>query len=539
MTTHDRTFNLSSEAVVPVARGSERRMVSVLEALTDAHQIDGLALPMPTMVPAVLRQVLLPVIVDALGPPRSKDEWAERWAAGAFDAEVIRAYLTEHQDRFDLFHPVQPFAQVAGLRSPKDETKPSSLLIPNLPNGNNVPLFQPRSEGDPPALSPGDAALWLLHAQCWDTAAIKTGAVDDPKMKGGKTTGNPVASLGRLGVIVPQGRTLFHTLMLNTPILAGGLSDGDRPQWRADPLGPAWEERGPLGLLDLWTWQSRRIRLVVDDGDDPTVSRVLVAAGDRLVTDPEREWHTAWRIEKKPKKDQPTHRPRQLRAGRSAWQGFDALLALDPPAGSEAGTSRLIEQMGGLREQIGIDHPVNVLTVGIVYGNQSAVVEHVVSDTIPLPVAALRQDAELRDALMTVADQADRLARALNRLADDLRRAQGGDATPWDQGQRPEVEILAQLDPWVRRLLTGLQAHPEQHDDALDAWEQVAYRATWTVAERLLTGVPPSAFAGRATPDGKWVHRPALAEAVFRRAVTDILPRSLLRPDPAQPAEAS
>jgi CRISPR system Cascade subunit CasA len=186
-----------------------------------------------------------------------------RWQRGEFAREPFDAYLDERAARFDLFHPARPFAQVAGLRTAKDETKPVSLLVPRLAAGNNVPIFSARTESDPPALTPAQAARALLAAHCWDTAAIKSGAFDDPAAKAGKTTGNPTGPLGQLGVIVPVGATLFHTLLLNLPILPQGLEPKDRPQWQADdPATSAWSARSAAGLLDPLTWQARRIRLV-------------------------------------------------------------------------------------------------------------------------------------------------------------------------------------------------------------------------------------------------------------------------------------
>lgn len=162
--------------------------------------------------------------------------------AGRFtedEAEQLVRYLgpSGYGGRFRLFDPVRPFAQAGGLTALTGETKPSTLLVPSIATGNNVPLFSAVTEADDLDLTPAQAALWLLHAQCWDTAAIKTGAVGDPQAaKGNKTTGNPTGPLGQLGVIVPTGRTLYETLLLNTPVLADGLDPADRPQW-------AWPER--------------------------------------------------------------------------------------------------------------------------------------------------------------------------------------------------------------------------------------------------------------------------------------------------------
>ncbi|WP_067634938.1 type I-E CRISPR-associated protein Cse1/CasA, partial [Actinomadura latina] len=170
------------------------------EVLHRAGEISEIVVDLPTQSPALLRQMLLPVVVDALGVPADRRAWADRFAQGAFsgaELDKLDTYLEEHRSRLDLFHPETPFAQVAGLCTAKGETKGSGLLVAAEATGNNVPLFSARTEGEPPKLAPADAALWLLHAQCWDTAAIKTGAVGDPMVKSGKTTGNPTGPLGQ------------------------------------------------------------------------------------------------------------------------------------------------------------------------------------------------------------------------------------------------------------------------------------------------------------------------------------------------------
>lgn len=519
------TFDLTEQPWIPVDHEGQPTMVSLREALGRAHEFGDVTPPRATLVPALLRQVLLPVVIHACGIPRGEDEWAERWDAGCLDRQAIDTYLDGQRHRFDLFHPETPFGQVAHLETPKGERKPSSLLIPSINVGNNVPLFSARTEAEPPELTPADAAQWLLYTHCWDTAAIKTGAVGDPRMKGGKTTGNPTGPLGQLGVVIPTGRSLFETLLLNTPIVYDGLPTDDRPQWCADPLGPAWAERPPLGLLDLLTWQSRRIRLFPAEGPAGTVvHEVIVAAGDRLVPDPDLEPHTAWNVNTKPKKGEMARRPRRLRAGRTGWQGLDGLLAVDPPPDGAMESSLLLRQVGRLADVVGETYPLSVLTVGVIYGSQWAVVDHVVVDQVPVPVAGLRVEPQLRGALTEMVQQSDDIARALNFLEADLRRAQGGDPIPWDRGQRTSVELIHDLDLSARRLLAGVQREPGRVEDGQRAWQKTGFRAAMHLADRLLDNVPPSAFAGRTDEERNRVHRPANAEASFRRSLAKALP---------------
>jgi len=532
------TFDLVHEPWIPVAgRGGPRR-ASLRDCLVSAHEIDGLAAS-PLEAVAVLRQVLLPVYLDAvfaeprLPPPRDADHWERLWQVGRLDGELIDAYLARHAGRFQLFGE-RPFAQVAGLRTARDETKPVSLLIPSAAAGNNVPLFSARTETDPPALSPAQAVMALLAAHCWDTAGIKTGAAGDPLAKAGKTTGNMTGPLGSLGVVVPLGPNLAKTLLLHTPFTPQPFRTADRPQWRAEPADdsypgtPAWSTRPALGLLDLLTWQARRIRLIPEPGSDgrAVVRRVVLAAGDRLADIPQGyEPHTAWRLSPKLKRQVPVRHV----AGRAAWRGLEPLLAVGGDPGDQVTSTDRLRQIGELRmeECLPGDLPLQVLTVGLEYGTQSAVVVDVIADQIPLPVAALAPSGPVRDFLDRIVRQADDLRGAANRFGDDLRQAAGGNKLAWDKGQRAGDTLIHEFTPVARRILAGLQKEPGRVGEADGAWRATARRLAIDAAEPLLACVPPESFLGRELRDGH-VRRASVAEARYRGAIDKILgPREL------------
>ncbi|NYI03450.1 CRISPR system Cascade subunit CasA [Allostreptomyces psammosilenae] len=528
----------------------------MVEALLDAHRFRDLVVDLPTQKPALLRQLLLPIVIDAIGLPADRAEWAAVFAAGRFTDEHrdrITNYLGSHRHLFDLFSPVEPFGQVADLHTAKNETKGAALLVATAATGNNVPLFSSRTEADPLELTPAQAAHWLLHTHCWDTASIKTGVVGDPQVKSGKTTGNPTGPLGQLGVVLPVGRTLFETLMLNLPA-EGKPAPDDLPQWRRrDRAGepwktrsvatPAWQTRNPTGLLDLLTWQSRRIRLFPEQTTDGIrVSRVIVAAGDRLEQIPDIEPHTAWIIDppsgakKKAGGAARLPRPRRHQPGKAAWRGLEALLAIDwqdvEATKTRAGfrTSRLLDALRVRQHHMPDGYPLQVELTGISYGTQSAVIEDILHDSIPLPLTALDPYSLTFTSLLGVADQAERLANAVNNLSADLRRAAGAEPIPWDKGQRPGETLLHALDPLVRRLLAGLRQVGEDFDEAergLLAWERAAARQTWLVAEQLIATAAPGVFAGRTiTKDGKdRTYRLSSAETAFRSQLDTVLTR--------------
>jgi CRISPR system Cascade subunit CasA len=487
-----KSFDLITEPWIPVVAGGQRIEVSLLQALTQAQDIHGLALEEPLVAVAILRQVLLPVVLDACGAPSTEDAWAERWETGRLDRRRITDYLQQHADRFDLFHPVQPFGQVAGLRTAKDETKPVSLLLPALATGNSVPLFSSRTEADPPSLSLAEAARATLSAHCWDVAGIKSGAVGDPEARGGKGYGSPTGPLGALGIVVPVGADLAGTVNLNLPILPDGIREGDRPQWRGEPQRPVWQRRPARGLLDLLTWQSRRIRLIPeplsgDGAGDAVVREIVLASGDRLDPLPiDTEPHTQWKRVDAPAAGKAPQRPLQHQTHRSAWQGLPSLLATGRHVQSVS-TSALLEQLADLRAEglVPVDMPLQVLSVGIAYGSQSAA------------VAALTVEGDVRQLLTAVVTDAEALRIAANRLGDGLRQAGGGGKVAWDQGQRLGDSLLHDLTPCVRRLLSGLQREPDRLDEAQAAWRDTARAAALGIIDPAVQATAPSAFAGR------------------------------------------
>ncbi|SDT81891.1 CRISPR system Cascade subunit CasA [Streptomyces sp. TLI_053] len=547
-------YNLVDEPWLTVrsAGGRPPLELGIAEVLARAHELEGVVVEFSTQLPAVLRQVLLPVVAHATGAPRTLHDKGQRLSRdGGFtkdELREIRTYLDEHRAQFDLFDPKNPFGQVAGLRTAKDETKGSAALVATAASGNNVPLFASRTDADPLDLTPAQAAHWLVHAHCWDTAAIKTGVVGDDQVKAGKTTGNPTGPLGQLGVIVPTGRTLYETLLLNLPVTPPTVLGV--PQWLRGPHGPAWKPRAAEGLLDLWTWQARRIRLVPhEDGSGQLrVARVVISAGDRLTPMPEREPHTAWTFTAPAKKSataRPERRPRRHTQGKAAWRGLDALLSAtrQGPEGAFE-TSVLLDEISGLREigSLDADYPLQVETFGMVYGTQSAVVEDVLHDSIPLSLLALHQDSEAHELLLDVAEQAEQLARAVNNLSADLRRAAGAEPVPWDKGQRPGEFLLHLLDPLVRRLLAGVRGagdDEEQLHQGRLAWEEVAHRHAREAADALLLAAPAATFGGRtleqpgkageAAKAGKAgrtrSYSLGAAGANFRRQLDEILPR--------------
>lgn len=524
------TFNLIDELWIPVLRTGEHLPVdlSIRDALRAMQEIDRLACDPPIIEAAIIR-LLLAIVIDASGDvPRDRVE-AEEAASAGFDLAAIDAYLDAHRGRFDLFDPVAPFGQVAGLATATGAVKPVSLLACTLPTGNGVPLFVPVDDADRLTFTPADAARWLLTCQLFDGGAIKSGAIGDPAVRAGKTTGNPPAIGGQFGVTIAEGRTLADTLTVNTPYIPHGLDRDDAPWWRRDPPTAVWENRRPFGILDQLTWQSRRIRLVHDA--DGTVTGCVVTAGDRsedftqsLYVEP----HVTLRYTKKGD----AWRPASFRAAKSAWRELDALIATtraDQPADGDRLTTTPLRQYPEKFQDL--DMPITVALYGVEYDSNRASVTDLIADRVSLPASALLHSSRSRMLLTRIVQDADELRQGLNALENDLRRCVAAAPSAWDQGDKPGDRFVHLIDTDVRQIFAEVAAG--DLEALAGRWRRIAFRAATTVADEVFASFGPRVFSGfDEARDGKAPirHRAATADRRWRARLSKCIGESRALP---------
>src|SRR5690606_34588907 len=253
----------------------------------------------------------------------------------------ITDYLGEFRDRFDLLHPEHPFYQVADLRAEKKQIYGLERLIGDVPAG--LPFLTTRAGSGMESISPAEAARWLVHCQAYDTSGIKTGAVGDPRVKGGRGYPIGTGSVGSLGGDHLEGVTMRETLLLNLVPIAPGWQHADErdlPVWERAPQTAAEEPdatRGPYGLLSLYTWQSRRIRLF---GDRSRITGAMISIGDRLdwqdrhLLEPMSVWGRS-AVRERAQKRTPVYLPRPHDHTRALWRGLQTLLPAPPSPGGE------------------------------------------------------------------------------------------------------------------------------------------------------------------------------------------------------------
>lgn len=481
--------------------------LSLTDTIRQAHLLAGMAGELPTQVFALTR-LLLAVLHRSVRGPRDVEHWTQLWAQDALPADEVQAYLAQHHHRFDLFDDEVPFFQVAGLHTGKDEVSALTKLIADVPNGN--PFLTMRVGRGTASMTAAEAARWVVHCQAFDPSGIKSGAVGDPRVTGGKGYPIGVAWSGHLGGVLVEGATLRETLLLNLiaqddPRYAE-WTDTDVPAWERPPLGPAPEAlggRSVLGPVDLFTWQSRRIRL---ERAGPMVTGVLICNGERLTPQNQHnaEPCTAWRRsqnQEKTRGEALVYMPREHDPEKSVWRGLQALLpgtsGRQVAGGQPMLAPLVLEWLARLQSEGAVprDHLFRVRTVGMLYGPQSSTVAEVVDDALSLRAVLLEQGAAaLARTAVSGVGAAEACARAVGKLAGTLAEAGGGEYP----GPRDRAEELAyaELDTPFRAWVAGLD-HGSEALDALEQWHVQARRIVRRLGRDLVEQAPPAAWSGR------------------------------------------
>ncbi|MFE2373226.1 type I-E CRISPR-associated protein Cse1/CasA [Streptomyces sp. NPDC059398] len=548
------TFDLLTRPWLPVQRLDGRMAeLSLEEVFSQAGDLRRLVGDLPTQELALLR-LILAILHDALDGPAELEDWSKLWQSKDPFAGVAD-YLTAHRDRFDLLHTETPFFQVATLSTAKGEIAPLNRIVADVPNGE--PFFTMRR----PAverLSCAEAARWLVHTHAYDSSGIKSAMVgDEGRAKAGKVYPLGVGSAGQLGGVFAEGSTLRETLLLNLIPYDEGIIDApgapgdDLPAWRRPPCGPgatadAPAVRRPSGLCDLYTWQSRRMRLHVENG---WVTGVVLGYGDPLT--PYAPWKlepmTGWRrspAQEKKQGRQLVYMPRQHDPNRASWRGMASLLPARRSASDDSGRGTpaslpcgVVRWLALLATEGELD-PLALLRVrlvGTVYGTQQSVVDEIVDDAVALPVVLLHEENPAYGVVaIDAVKDADEAVTALGHLAGNLARAAGSSPTAASDAARDLG--FGELDGPYRRWLAELAQH-SRPESARRQWQATVRRHIVRLSRSLLDSAGPAASEGRIVDipgSGKrWVND-ASAELWFRLRLKRVLPSPHL-PGPTPP----
>ena len=541
------SFNLLDEPWIRVTRlDGAPAEVSLLALFREATDIAGIHGEIASQDVAILR-LLLAISHRTMDGPEDLDTWREYWEDPERLGRDAAAYLERYRERFDLRDPDRPFFQVAGIHAASGKTSELESLIVDVPNGN--PFFTTRIAQGLESISWAEAARWLVHVHAFDPSGIRTGAVGDPRVKGGK--GYPIGPgwTGQIGTVTVTGESLERTLLLNTvvcerlPDLANVDPEQDLAPWERESDGPAGShDLVPAGPVSCYTWQTRRTLL---HGDDAGVTGLFLGNGDKAT--PQNRYlvepMTAWRYSEPQtrKFKAPVYMPRKLPTDRAFWRGLSTLVAqLSPPITVKgAGEVTRYRSPGVVsfyqelmrRRIVPASGLIPLHAVGIEYGAQEAVVTELVDDVLSLPAGLLDPENERLLAVVRGAmEETEQVAAALRSLAANLDRARGGSPDTASAAREHTGTAFYQvIDERFPRWLASLDE--EDLDRAHARWRERLRSEALRQQEALAAAVPDTAFAGRG--EGKGRADVGKALLFFRLA----LARTLQLPQHDTPAE--
>ena len=545
------SFNLLDEPWIRVTRlDGAPDEVSLLSLFREAADIAGIHGEIASQDTAVLR-LLLAICHRAMDGPEDLDVWEEYWRdPGSLGRDAVD-HLERHRERFDLRDPDRPFFQVAGIRAASGKLWGLKSLIADVPNNN--PLFTTRIAEGLESIGWAEAARWLVHVHAFDPAGIRSGAVGDPLAKKGRSFPIGTGWAGQIGTVTVMGENLERTLLLNAVVcgeldgLNGVDPASDLAPWEREPDGPArTPAREPLGPVDCYTWQTRRVLL---HGDDDGVTGLFLGNGDRAT--PQNRFlvepMTAWRYSEPQsrKLKAPVYMPCKLPTDRAFWRGLSTLVAQLSPKITVKGAGEVTRYRSPgvvsfyqdlmYHEIVPLTGLIPLHAVGIEYGSSESTVAELVDDVLSLPAGLLNpENKRLLAVVRGAMEETEQVAATLRNLAANLDRARGGSPDTASAAREHAGAAFYQvIDERFPRWLASLDQ--EDPDRAHALWCERLRSEALEQQEALASAVPDTAFAGRG--EGKGRADVGKALLFFRRALNKAVPAPAQQDAPVEDAE--
>lgn len=400
-------FNLLDEPWIPVCttRGDVRE-VSLADVLLNAGDYVALSEPSPPNLVA-LHRLLLAILHRALTTHHGKwtDKDRARWFLDGLPQAPIRAYLEQWRDRFWLFHPTQPFMQVAALaeaEETRDKLKAGAQVELGRANGNTPVMFDHSFDDAPQSVSCAAACRNILGLLQFTPGGLVKTVRDSDK----------AGALANTAAVVPLGSNLAESLLLALhPFDARG---DDLPSWERFPPTITTLLADPTlasGPNDRYTRLSRAV-LLVSDGDTGQVRRLRFAAGIALNEDPNAPDPMAcYRVNREGKPIRVS-----FSEGRSIWRDLPSLVP--DPSRSKDIPAAVLEWAANLHQALGRETaPMRILTAGL--ASDQAKLLRWRTESIELP-GVLLVHADAGDLLRMQVRFAEDMYFALSRIYGDF-----------------------------------------------------------------------------------------------------------------------
>lgn len=507
----DRSYNLVDQPFIPCINANGQRVeLGLRDTLVRARELREIRDDSP-LVTVALHRLLLAILHRVFGP-KSLSEWGSLFVKGHWDPAPLGAYFSRWMRRFDLFSDNRPFYQTAGMETP--EPLPAVSLYDQFSAGHNATLFDHTTDLDTAGLTPAEAARGLVARQAF---AIGFGKSPVCKISGREVpTGYRTdAPLTRGATMVINGANLFETLACNLTAYKDDPAQ-DLPVWEQDDPERLMDQKLPNGRIDLYTWQSRRLRLILAEDDDkpPRVGRVHFAQGRSLhkdVSDPMKPYR---------RDEQRAWVPFTIDPRKAVWRDSASLLQIahrtdrDQPPSAIQWAARAV----------GYLPPARAITLAV-YGvatdtGKAASLLLWRHETMPLPLVYLGDEVLLSclaEAIAAAEQAADALRNATWALGDNLCPGSGGGKErrnrirDFVQGLQADTRYWAQLEQPFRRLLLDLPGDEPHRSACRTGWADTVLAAAHRSFDQIVEGLGDSSRVLRAVySDTPWGARKTL-----------------------------
>ena len=457
-------FNLIDEPWIPVRWLDGRHgELGIRDTLLQAERIAEIQDASPLVV-AALHRFLLAVLYRALEGPADGQQ-AKTWFKQGWAGGKIEAYLEKWRERFWLFDPRYPFAQISSFE-PRIWRAWTVLAAEHNADNAKV-LFDHVDVNRAGAIAPAQAIRWLLATQTFSVSCGKS-----------ELSHTGTAPSATAVMALPLGRNLFDTLSYalvpqNRLVLAGDLPVWEREPETLEALKGGCE-RAVSGFADRYTWRIRAIRLQVDSHG--AVSRLAFASGVGPQTEQQSDPMLGYRVDEKKGRLPVIFRERGF------WRDFDSLL---PDAIGCA--PQIIEHAIGLGRAVPQRFPSSVLVAG--QSNDKAKIEYWRMERFSLPpaLAGCRMvRAEIR-VLLAAAEEAQTAlwhackAFARNLLSRGEREPAGKDVSNFLRQMPVTDSYWSSLEPCFHQILAEYTEERDPDDIRLSWLRHVrsAMRSAW------------------------------------------------------------
>jgi CRISPR system Cascade subunit CasA len=478
-------FSLIDEPWIPVQRlDGTRCELGIRDTLLQADQIAEIQDGSPLVV-AALHRLLLAVLYRALEGPTDGQQ-AKAWFKDGWPLDHIDAYLRKWRDRFWLFHPRYPFAQIPDF---EPKTWRAWTVLAAEHNADNAKvLFDHVDVCRAGSIGAAQAARWLQAAQ---TFSLGGGNSDFGYTKHGPSAVGVMA--------MPVGKDLRDTLCFMLVPQNRSVQEHDLPLWEREPESVAVLkgtcERHVDGYANRYTWRTRSIHLRADT--EECVTQAAFASGVSARAEHQSDPMLAYRIDDKKGRLPVIYRERGF------WREFDSLL---PDADGNA--PQVIAHAITLGRSFPERFPGAVMVAG--QANDKAKIEYWRIERFHLP-HAMRGDRFVRSELRELLTRAEGVQTALWQACSTFARdmLSHGTREPKEKDVRNVVAQMPTIGAYWSRLEARFHAVLRDYTEARH-WEDI--RWSWLKELRDALNGSWSQFAASVDSGDAWAIR-ALARA--------------------------